>query len=847
MIDFPALFPSLVKYIPNWMERFYPRMAQFARGEGYPCGNKGVFIPRRNKCWTHPKTGQRMRKPLTYQNYQDAKEKSQRSRTEKGRTALANREQSFRDKAREKARGWQNKTPDSDVVKRAIADIGKVKSGQILLNEKERYRLQHDRGMYLLNDPKLSARQGGVSKKLTEKEATDFLSEQYEKGETKYTPDRSQLGGVGHKLFIDSNTPEGKALLEAEELVKKTKKTSSDHRVAVDFKNVATIDYIAKRSANSPTKEQQEYDNRQPDKIELEKGAGLSEGWRSENAKRRYSGKSEDITAHNDVTGIPWKVTSPGGREDVIVGAKVSDSYGGKERQLTLHKSDGTMSFSPFAKNDKEKENRAKRLVKEITQGKSRNVSIDEINSMIDGSKPDPEVALKVGTKQVNIKGSPELYKELSLTHDPSLGWQITNKKGDVLRQPKNGKLEPTHRFKEKSQAQNFAKQVIAKVDRMTGKPATKSEPKPDADVSDSDKRSFESLYTTKLSSAQQLLNLEKNAKIARISPSEDQKNYDKKQPDLNIDSGPGIMEGWRTAKPDGSVQGIPWSVKAEGQEKSRAIVGARLTDHPASPNLKRLRLYDADRRNETIDFKKGDRNASLRARRLVREIAQGKSQEMESGDIKALIEGGKEGLAKRKVEKARLAAEDKQFKAALDDYLKSKNLTRESLKGLTDIGMDDLIEKVEKYQKSQSQTPNSTGVKGAGGKKQKSRVEQMLDGYKETSDENIKKTISYLRKSAEDLESDGTRLGSSIKQRKSEEFLSDAEQLENYLKKRTKKNNFNSNLKLAQFGGNNLRILKSKLANFAKPGCCCEASKPLKRRKTKQTPRLKRRGNRYA
>ena len=45
-------------------------------------------------------------------------------------------------------------------------------------------------------------------------------------------------------------------------------------------------------------------------------------------------------------------------------------------------------------------------------------------------------------------------------------------------------------------------------------------------------------------------------------------------------------------------------------------------------------------------------------------------------------------------------------------------------------------------------------------------------------------------------------------------------------------KNNFNSNLKLA---------------NFAKPGCCCDASKPLKRRKTKQTPRLKRRGNKYA
>jgi hypothetical protein len=184
--------------------------------------------------------------------------------------------------------------------------------------------------------------------------------------------------------------------------------------------------------------------------------------------------------------------------------------------------------------------------------------------------------------------------------------------------------------------------------------------------------------------------------------------------------------------------------------------VGARLTDHPASPNLKRLRLYDADGRNETIDFKKGDRNASLRARRLVREIAQGKSQEMESGDIKALIEGGKEGLAKRKVEKARLAAEDKQFKAALDDYLKSKNLTRESLKGLTDIGMDDLIEKVEKYQKSQSQTPNSTGVKGAGGKTVDQQYKDIIasskdpKGTEEAISEALADTLDFEKKTYE-------------------------------------------------------------------------------------------------
>ena len=119
MIDFPTLYPSLVKYLPNWLERFYPSLAQFARGEGYPCGNQGVFIPRRNKCWTHPKTGQRLKKPLTYQMYKDAKEKSQRSRTEKGRTALETREQSFRDKAREKVKGWQ-KNKEEDVNSRPI-------------------------------------------------------------------------------------------------------------------------------------------------------------------------------------------------------------------------------------------------------------------------------------------------------------------------------------------------------------------------------------------------------------------------------------------------------------------------------------------------------------------------------------------------------------------------------------------------------------------------------------------------------------------------------------------------------------------------------------------------------
>ena len=82
MIDFPALFPSLVKYIPNWMEKFYPRMAQFARGEqtanfaSYPCGNKGVFIPSSKNCYTHPKTGAKLDKPLKFKDYVQARKEA---------------------------------------------------------------------------------------------------------------------------------------------------------------------------------------------------------------------------------------------------------------------------------------------------------------------------------------------------------------------------------------------------------------------------------------------------------------------------------------------------------------------------------------------------------------------------------------------------------------------------------------------------------------------------------------------------------------------------------------------------------------------------------------------------
>jgi hypothetical protein len=79
-------------------------------------------------------------------------------------------------------------------------------------------------------------------------------------------------------------------------------------------------------------------------------------------------------------------------------------------------------------------------------------------------------IILKIGTKHVNIPGSLELYNSLAITFDPVFGWQVINQDGDILRQPKDGNSMPTIRFKKKSQAINFARQLIAKIEGIQEK-----------------------------------------------------------------------------------------------------------------------------------------------------------------------------------------------------------------------------------------------------------------------------------------------------------------------------------------------------------------------------------------
>jgi hypothetical protein len=92
-----------------------------------------------------------------------------------------------------------------------------------------------------------------------------------------------------------------------------------------------------------------------------------------------------------------------------------------------------------------------------------------------------PPVALKIGKKSVNLKDDLDSYKDLRITADPVLGWQVINKNGGVLREPPNGNTAPSHRFKKREQAEKFANDVMTRVEKLL----QKAQPKPDADVSD--------------------------------------------------------------------------------------------------------------------------------------------------------------------------------------------------------------------------------------------------------------------------------------------------------------------------------------------------------------------------
>lgn len=700
MIDFPTLYPNLVKYLPNWSERFYPSLAQFARGEGYPCGNKGVFIPRRNKCWTHPKTGNRLTKPLTYQKYQEAKEKSQKSRTEKGRTALQDREQGFRDKARERVKGWQNK---------------KVETKPTLANEAK------------MRDT--------LKKTIAENELNKDLAETaYQKYHEHQNGMKRESEGLSSRSVASLyKIPHATAVARINGL---------RESVGLERSNAVSVDKELGERINNLLN-----DGKQ---IKINSSGGGLRGQKKEPSQTTIDAdkKWSDFLESKNVTEKGLRKLDPETRKKI------------------------TEEFENIRIEERAQES-----------SKRKGLSLPEEPKQTPNS---------TGVKGAGGKSVDQQYKDIIASSKDPKGTE------EVLSSALRGGFGDFERKNYNEYSTAIKSGTVPKgMGNYYQKQVDKYKPIIDAEdfINERKKKAISGDYETEQEAGVYVLNKLKQKGY------KEHEYYD--SPDYEKDYGKlvGVMKSVKLPPPlSGIVPGK--ELKQTLTPGDKLLVKEDTYSLMSSGNTPTgYRIVDG---GEVL--KVNIKNVKTR----VRGEYMGKPYENEPS------------LALDKV--THVIRDGKRYK--VDDSDSSPN----------DLGI---------IEKAKPKTGSAREM--AGGKKQKSRVEQMLDGYRETSDENIKKTISYLRKSAADLESDGTRLGSSIKQRKSEEFLSDAEQLENYLKKRTKKNNFNSNLKLAQFGGNNLRRLKSKLANFAKPGCCCEASKPLRRRKTKQTPRLKRRGNRYA
>ncbi len=74
---------------------------------GYPCGSS--FISDRNKCYRDPKTGSRLKKPITRSIY----DKIMKSKSKAAQSLYRDRENAIRSKRSEGAKGWKKPKPEN--------------------------------------------------------------------------------------------------------------------------------------------------------------------------------------------------------------------------------------------------------------------------------------------------------------------------------------------------------------------------------------------------------------------------------------------------------------------------------------------------------------------------------------------------------------------------------------------------------------------------------------------------------------------------------------------------------------------------------------------------------------
>lgn len=702
MIDFPTLFPSLVKYIPNWMEKFYPRMAQFARGEGYPCGNKGVFIPRRNKCWTHPKTGNRLTKPLTYQKYQEAKEKSQKSRTEKGRTALQNREQSFRDKARERVKGWQN-NDIKPVSGKTLDIVGLAKESRANISSKNKEAVSKNLEQWKQVVSKLESGEG-ISKDINLNEWEEM------------TDNLDRIGGGGNVEFKKITGSISRILSKADSLNPLTQEDLE--KAHPNFRP------IMQRINKTVAKDSELFDKKQ--RVQKELNTLKQEKSYNEAVILNNSKRFREIGINNNEVEIQ-RLSKKKPSDSVEVRNPVSNlperTISASRRIKELQDEIGELNNSEKAKIEEDRARKEiARLQSPMKDAESRiNAILDEKKKLRESrggssSQSEPkQTPNSTGVKGAGGKSVDQQYKDIiAKSKDPKateeeVSMALMRGLPDFHRDNYNEYLTA---IKNNTVPKGYENHYREKVDRF--KPVVDNEDF----INERRKKAIKGDYETEGEARVYVLNKmkEKGYKEHEYYDSPDyEKDYDKLK---------GVMK----------TKDVPPPLSGSVPSKD-----LRKTLNPGDKLF--VKSFVSERLSNPSDYRIADGGEVLKVNiKNVKVRSRGTSLNGKPYDV--------EGVA------------------TLDE-------------------ISHVIRDGKRYKVDDSDSsPNDLGIP-----------------------ESVKPKA----------------------------------------KKRVKKNDFNSHLNITEFGSNNLRRRKSKLANFAKPGCCCDASKPLRRRKTKQTPRLKRRGNKYA
>jgi phospholipid N-methyltransferase len=929
MIDFPTLFPSLVKYIPNWMEKFYPRIAQFARGEGYPCGNKGVFIPRRNKCWTHPKTGNRLKQPLTYQKYQEAKEKSQKSRTEKGRTALANREQSFRDKAREKVKGWQKNKPQEEVkptpqvidipsVDKPInfeetkGIVGRLINGDITAKEaKVHYEraknseslLKQDLGK--LKKDELKGYYGGHvwsdTKKgdLVDKVYGSILDNFNLSGGVRYDP----MGGKdayrkGLDKAVDTSLTDENIQTQAKETrsrrearkaeIDKIKKAIDDPQTLEDFETKGKY----ARDKTLTTDQQRRYDqlvtdaNKQKKGEELEQKSIVSgvnkEGIKMSLQKTTHTKKGHDLyvatldgrVERNTYDELNSRAKQMGGYYSSYKGAGAIPGFQFRDEETAnkFMSLEEVKSGSVEQKKEQQQSNNAERLrslAKKTEDSANEVLNQDRLTntsrraSMADSIESRAREDLKTAQTLVNIADASE--------------------KGEIKYLDKIVHKSQVKQLDDLLNAGHYARITEHNKNNKNDRLSYGQSDVPISDESiDYVKYPHPSIHKENaLAMANELKNVPGLKKIAQD-----------------------LSSRWKAIANSETEH----QVKFEGEDGIKQVedlISKAKTKKMQITGTTRWRIEQLEedmrnhRRLQAMDI---TNDSELRTALREYNGLRGKKKEadptkqLERDLIGVKIPGyfpTPDALADRLVDKADIkpgmkVLEPSAGKGSLVDAVRRKHSADDV--EVTPIELDSRLNKIlkakgynpmqedfmeskekDKYDRIVMNPPFENGqdmdhvrhaygmlkpggkmvaIMGEGGFFRSDKKSQDFRNW--LDDKGVSETLppgSF--KTSDNPTGVNTRLvtiqkGSKPKSSRSELDPDEADILLQ-VRDRKRKKDFNSHLNITEFGGNNLRRRKTKIANFAKPGCCCDASKPLRRRKTKQTPRLKRRGTRYA